>query len=62
MTDHTGKVVSVNGNLVSVAFDGNVSMNEICYVLVGDTVIMRTSDGKISATVTGTVRTPKPNI
>ena len=31
-------------------------------VLVGDTVIMRTSDGKISATVTGTEKTPKPNI
>ncbi len=31
-----GKVVSVNGNLVSVEFDGNVSMNEICYVKVGN--------------------------
>lgn len=37
MTNQTGKVVSVNGNLVSVEFDGNVSMNEICYVKVGDT-------------------------
>ena len=37
MTQNTGKVVSINGNLVSVEFDGNVSMNEICYVLVGDT-------------------------
>jgi len=34
MTEKKGKVVSVNGNLVSVAFDGNVSMNEICYVKV----------------------------
>lgn len=32
-----GKVVAVNGNLVSVEFNGNVSMNEICYVKVGDT-------------------------
>ncbi len=32
-----GKVISVNGNLVSVEFSGNVSMNEICYVKVGDT-------------------------
>ena len=32
MTENTGKVVSINGNLVSVEFDGNVSMNEICYV------------------------------
>ena len=34
MTQNKGKVLSVNGNLVSVEFDGNVSMNEICYVLV----------------------------
>ena len=37
MTENKGKVVSINGNLVSVEFDGNVSMNEICYVLVGNT-------------------------
>ncbi|MBR5527930.1 MAG: V-type ATP synthase subunit A [Clostridia bacterium] len=37
MTENTGKVVSINGNLVSVEFSGNVSMNEICYVKVGDT-------------------------
>ena len=29
-----GKVVSINGNLVSVEFDGDVSMNEICFVKV----------------------------
>ena len=35
MTEHNrGKVVSINGNLVAVAFDGDVSMNEICYVHV----------------------------
>jgi len=34
MTENTGKVVSINGNLVAVEFDGNVSMNEICYVKV----------------------------
>ena len=34
---NTGKVVSINGNLVSVQFDGNVSMNEICFVKVADT-------------------------
>ncbi|MBE6805128.1 MAG: V-type ATP synthase subunit A, partial [Ruminococcaceae bacterium] len=39
MTNNTGKVVSINGNLVSVEFDGNVSMNEICYVLVGGTTL-----------------------
>ncbi|MBQ3537557.1 MAG: V-type ATP synthase subunit A [Clostridia bacterium] len=32
MTVNKGKVVSINGNLVSVRFDGNVSMNEICFV------------------------------
>ncbi len=37
MTENTGKVVSVNGNLLSVEFDGNVSLNEICFVKVGDT-------------------------
>ena len=34
MTEQTGKVVSINGNLLSVEFTGNVSMNEICYVKV----------------------------
>ncbi len=37
MTENIGKVVSVNGNLVSVKFSGDVSMNEICYVKVDDT-------------------------
>ncbi|MDR1215275.1 MAG: V-type ATP synthase subunit A [Treponema sp.] len=31
-----GTVVGVNGNMVSVKFDGTVSMNEVGYVLVGD--------------------------
>ena len=39
MTEKTGKVVSINGNLVSVEFDGNVSMNEICYVKIKDTAL-----------------------
>lgn len=39
MTENKGKVVGINGNLVSVEFDGNVSMNEICYVKVGDTAL-----------------------
>jgi len=37
MTENKGRVVSVNGNLVSVKFEGNVSMNEICFVNVGGT-------------------------
>ncbi|MDO4743356.1 MAG: V-type ATP synthase subunit A [bacterium] len=39
MTGNIGRVVSINGNLVSVEFDGNVSMNEICFVRVGDTAL-----------------------
>ncbi len=39
MTESKGKVVSINGNLVSVQFDSNVSMNEICYVLVEGTAL-----------------------
>ena len=41
MTENTGKVVNVNGNLISVRFDGNVSMNEICYVNVDDKKLKR---------------------
>ncbi len=39
MSENVGKVVSINGNLVSVEFDGSVSMNEICYVHVGDVAL-----------------------
>ena len=39
MTEKIGKVVSINGNLVSVEFEGNVSMNEICYVKVDNTAL-----------------------
>ena len=39
MSENTGKVVSINGNLLSVEFDGNVSMNEICYVKIDDTAL-----------------------
>lgn len=39
MTENTGKVASINGNLLSVEFTGNVSMNEICFVKVGDTAL-----------------------
>jgi len=34
MTDTKGKVVAVNGNMVSVEFDGTVSLNEVGYVKV----------------------------
>lgn len=35
MTDTRGKVVGVNGNMVSVKFDGIVALNEVGYVDVG---------------------------
>ena len=34
MTDTKGKVVGINGNMVSVEFDGNIAMNEVAYVNV----------------------------
>ncbi len=34
MTDTKGKLVGINGNMVSVEFDGNISMNEVAYVNV----------------------------
>ncbi len=37
MTENKGKVVGINGNMVSVEFSGAISMNEVCYVKVGDT-------------------------
>lgn len=36
MSDSIGKVVGVNGNMVSVAFEGNVSLNEVGYVLLDE--------------------------
>ena len=37
MTETKGKVVGINGNMVSVQFDGNISMNEVAYVNVEGT-------------------------
>ena len=34
MTDTKGTVVGINGNMVSVKFDGNISMNEVAFVNV----------------------------
>lgn len=36
MTKSTGYVAGVNGNLVTVTFDGAISKNEVAYVIVGD--------------------------
>ena len=36
MTKSIGKVVGVNGNMVSVEVDGQVSLNEVGYIILGD--------------------------
>lgn len=36
-TQHAGRVVGVNGNMVVASFDGSVIQNEVAYVRVGDT-------------------------
>jgi V/A-type H+-transporting ATPase subunit A len=36
MTDTKGTVVAVNGNMISVRFDGVISLNEVGFVHVGD--------------------------
>jgi len=36
MTKTRGKVVGVNGNMVSAEVDGNISLNEVGYVVLGD--------------------------
>ena len=34
MTDTKAKVVGINGNMVTIEFEGSVSMNEVGYVHV----------------------------
>lgn len=36
MTNTTGKIIGINGNMISVEVDGNVAMNEVAYVHLGD--------------------------
>ena len=36
----TGKIVAVNGNMITVAFDGAVAQNEVGYALCGDKRLM----------------------
>ena len=31
-----GKVIGVNGNMVTAVVDGEVSLNEVCYIIVGE--------------------------
>lgn len=37
MVETNGKVIGVNGNMVSVEFSGAISLNEVCYIRKGDT-------------------------
>ena len=37
MTDTKAKVVGINGNMVTIEFEGNVAMNEVGYVIVDGT-------------------------
>ena len=32
----TGKITGINGNMITVAFDGAVAQNEVGYALLGD--------------------------
>ncbi|NBB90793.1 MAG: V-type ATP synthase subunit A [Spirochaetes bacterium] len=36
MTNTTGKIIAINGNMVSAEVDGDVAMNEVGYVALGD--------------------------
>ena len=36
----TGKIVAVNGNMITVAFDGAVAQNEVGYAVCGDKRLM----------------------
>ena len=31
-----GKVIGVNGNMVTAVVDGNVSLNEVCFIIVDE--------------------------
>ncbi|MFA7671513.1 MAG: V-type ATP synthase subunit A, partial [Sphaerochaetaceae bacterium] len=36
MVKNSGKVTGINGNMVTVEFDGDVSQNEVGYIVLGD--------------------------
>lgn len=36
MTKNLGKIIGINGNMVSVELDGQVSLNEVGYILLGE--------------------------
>ncbi|NIA28551.1 MAG: V-type ATP synthase subunit A [Actinobacteria bacterium] len=49
MNQNFGKIVGINGNMVSVAFDGNIMQNEVAFILHGDerlkSEVVRIGDG-----------------
>ena len=55
MAQKKGHVVSVNGNMVNVRFEGDIVKNEVAYIKVGDTrlksEVIRISDGVASMQV-----------
>jgi len=36
MNNNTGKIIGVNGNMITVVFDGNIIQNEVGYAITGD--------------------------
>ena len=36
MNQTTGKIISINGNMVTVAVDGNIMQNEVAYIIKGE--------------------------
>ena len=49
MSQATGKITGISGNMVSVAFDGNIMQNEVAYIIKGEerlkSEIVRIGDG-----------------
>ena len=55
----TGKVKGIIANLVTVAVDGPVAQNEICYIYVGETKLMAEVIKVIGANVYAQVLSPR---
>ncbi len=49
MNRNTGKIVGINGNMISVAFEGNIMQNEVAFILHGEeqlkSEVVRIGDG-----------------
>ena len=51
MAQKKGHVVSVNGNMVNVRFEGDIVKNEVAYIKVGDTRLKSEVIRKVSVVV-----------